>query len=91
MLSWAAVYAAVAVACSAFAVGRAAPSAAAAAEAGMPLEDRIMDYLRNGYSRQQRTTEDMFLRCDPTATEGVPKRANCPYTVGDSCRAPGLG
>ena len=61
MLSWAALYAIVA--CSAFAVGRAAPSAAA--EAGLPLEDRIMDYLRNGYSRQQRTTEDMFLRCDP--------------------------
>ena len=72
MLSWAAVYAiAAAVACSAFAVGRAAPSAAA--EAGLPLEDRIMDYLRNGYSRQQRTTEDMFLRCDPTSAAGVSK------------------
>ena len=72
MLSWAVVYA-LFVACFA-ALGRGAPSAAAAAaEAGLPLEDRIMDYLRNGYSRSQRTTEDMFLRCDPPAEGGISK------------------
>ena len=89
MLSWAAVYAIAAVACSAFAVGRAAPSAAA--EAGLPLEDRIMDYLRNGYSRQQRTTEDMFLRCDPTAAAGASKCQTAHIQGGHSGCAPGLG
>ena len=84
MLSWAAVYAiAAAVACSA--------AAAAAAEAGLPLEDRIMDYLRNGYSRQQRTTEDMFLRCDPTAAAGASKCQTAHIQGGHSGCAPGLG
>ena len=59
MLSWGtkANIAVLIVACSA-ALGWGVPST----EAEAMLEDRIRAYLRNGYSRSHRTTDDMFLR-----------------------------
>ena len=56
MLSWGTNVTVLIAACFAAAVLWGAPSAEAL------LEDRILDYLRNGYSRSQRTTDDMFLR-----------------------------
>ena len=52
MLSWGANLAVLIAVCSA-AVGWGLPT---------DFEDRVLDYLRNGYSRSQRTTDDMFLR-----------------------------
>ena len=35
---------------------------ACSAVGSSPLEDRILDYLRNGYTRSDRSTDNMFLR-----------------------------